>query len=140
MVGGLLCALLLCLSVVIIRDGALLNPILCRSPNQKVFPLIGPTKGLIGKLSIFYLFFLGYVFFLYKTWSGLNFGILGPNNSDSSSKTTQIVLFPGLNSSIQIKIPQHLFFSVKVFVNLFLIHLFSCFCLENVFLIFSSFF
>ena len=38
------------------------------------------------------------------TWSGRNFGVLGPENSDSSSKTTYIVLFPGLNSYIQVKI------------------------------------
>ena len=39
-----------------------------------------------------------------KTWSGLNFGLLGPENSDSSSKTTYMVLFPGSNSPIQVKI------------------------------------
>ena len=48
---------------------------------------------------------LGYVF-LRKTPSRLNNYLLGPNNSDSSSKTTYIVLFPGLNSPIQVKIPQ----------------------------------
>ena len=37
---------------------------------------------------------LGYVF-PKKTWSRLNFGVLGPENSDSSSKTTYMVLFPG---------------------------------------------
>ena len=26
-----------------------------------------------------------------KTWSGLNFGVLGPENSDSASKTTYII-------------------------------------------------
>ena len=41
---------------------------------------------------------IGYVFL--KTWSGRNFGLLGPENSDSSSKTTYIVLFPVLNSQI----------------------------------------
>ena len=44
-----------------------------------------------------------------KAWSRLNVYVLGPNNSDSSSKTTHIVLFPGLNLQIQVKIPQHLF-------------------------------
>ena len=48
-----------------------------------------------------------------KTWSGRKFGVLGPDNSDSSSKTTYIVLFPGSNSAIQVKILQILF-SVKV--------------------------
>ena len=56
-------------------------------------------------------FFLGYAF-PKKTWSGLHFDVLGPENSDSSSKTTYIVLFPGLNSSIQVKIPQLLFCSI----------------------------
>ena len=42
--------------------------------------------------------------FSQKTRSGLkNYG-LGPKISDSSSKTTHIVLFPGLNSPIQVKI------------------------------------
>ena len=40
-----------------------------------------------------------------KPWSGLNFGVLGPGNSDSSSKITYIVLSPGLNSCIQVEIP-----------------------------------
>ena len=51
--------------------------------------------------------FLG-VRFSSKTWSRLNFGVLGPENSDSSSKTTYIVLFPGFNSNIQAKIPRFL--------------------------------
>ena len=49
-------------------------------------------------------FFIGYAFSK-TTWSGLNFGLLGPENLDSSSKTTYIVLFPGLNSYIQVEIP-----------------------------------
>ena len=39
---------------------------------------------------------------------------MGPENSDSSSKTTYIVLFPGLKSTIQIKITQKLCFIVSV--------------------------
>ena len=46
-----------------------------------------------------------------KTWSGLYVGVLGPENSDSSSKTTYIVLFPGLNSYIQVKMSSNLFFN-----------------------------
>ena len=44
--------------------------------------------------------------FTKKTWSRLNFDVLGPENSDSSSKTTHIVLLPGLNSPIQVQTPQ----------------------------------
>ena len=33
---------------------------------------------------------------------------LGPKKSGSSSKTTHIVLFPGLNSPIQVNVPQQL--------------------------------
>ena len=51
-----------------------------------------------------------------KTWSRLHLGVLGPENSDSSSKTTYIVFFPGLNSPIQVLIPQ------KLFLNLFFIN------------------
>ena len=47
--------------------------------------------------------------FFKKKWSRLNFYVLGPKISDSSSKTTYIVLFPGLNSNIQVKIPQQLY-------------------------------
>ena len=52
-----------------------------------------------------------FTFFLKTTWSRLNFYVLGPENSDSSSRTTYIVLFPGSNSQIQVKIPQHSFFN-----------------------------
>ena len=53
------------------------------------------------------------MFFLTKTWSRLNFYVLGPENSDSSSKTTHIVVFPGLNSPIQVQIVQNEVCSVK---------------------------
>ena len=46
------------------------------------------------------------MFFLKKTWSRLKFYVLGPDNSDSSLKATYIVLFPGLNSPVQVKVPQ----------------------------------
>ena len=52
--------------------------------------------------------------FSLKTWSRLKNYLPGPKKSDSSSKTTHIVLFPGLNSSIQVKIPQFLFFLKKI--------------------------
>ena len=40
-----------------------------------------------------------------KTWSRLEIYLLGPNKSDASLKTTHIVLFPGLNSQIQVDFP-----------------------------------
>ena len=43
--------------------------------------------------------------FVKQTWSRLIFYVLGPENSDSPSKTTRIVSFPGLNSYFQVKIP-----------------------------------
>ena len=52
--------------------------------------------------------FIGYVFFE-KTLSRLKIYILGPKKSDSSLKTTHMVLFPGLKSQIQVKIPQNVF-------------------------------
>ena len=60
--------------------------------NKYARPL---KKGLIRKLIFFSYFCSGGRFSLKKTWSGLNFGVLGPENSDSSSKTTYMVLFPG---------------------------------------------
>ena len=45
-----------------------------------------------------------------KTWSRLKHYVLGPQHSDSWSKPTNIVLFPGLNSPIQVKIPQAVLF------------------------------
>ena len=53
--------------------------------------------------------FIGYVL-SWHTWSRLNFYILGPENSDSSSNITNIVSFPCLNSPIQVKILQSIFF------------------------------
>ena len=38
-----------------------------------------------------------------QMWSSLIVYVLGPGNSGSSSKTVHIVLFPGLNSTIQDK-------------------------------------
>ena len=52
--------------------------------------------------------FVGYAY-PKQTWSRLKVYVLGPKTLDSSSKTTYIVLFPGLNSTIQVKIPQHAF-------------------------------
>ena len=46
-----------------------------------------------------------------KTWSRLKNYLLGPKQSDSSSKTTYIVLFPGPNSKIYVKIPQKICFN-----------------------------
>ena len=60
-------------------------------------------------LHLFLPIFVGYVV-RNKTWSRLKDYVLGPKTSDSSSKTTHIVSFPGLNSPIQIKIPQTSFF------------------------------
>ena len=57
--------------------------------------------------------------FPYKSMSRLKKYVLGPEKSDFSSKTTPIVLFPGLNSQIQVNIPQHLLFNV-FFLNLFI--------------------
>ena len=68
-------------------------------------PLIGPPKGINKEIHIFFLKLSMVRFFLEK-WSGLNFYVLEPENSDSSSKNRYIVLFPGLNSTIHIKIPQ----------------------------------
>ena len=65
-----------------------------------------------SEFDYFSYFFLGYIF-LTKTWPGLNLYVLGPKTLDSSSKTIHIVLFPGLNSSIQINILQNLYLSVK---------------------------
>ena len=42
--------------------------------------------------------------------SRLNIYLLGPRKLDPSSKTTHMVLFPGLNSPIQVKIPRNIFF------------------------------
>ena len=47
-----------------------------------------------------------------EKWSRLKIYVLGANKPDSSSKTTYIVLFPGLNSPIQIKISGNLFIIV----------------------------
>ena len=44
--------------------------------------------------------------------SRLNNYLLGPKTSDSLSRTTHIVLFQGLNLTIQVKIPQQLFFKL----------------------------
>ena len=61
--------------------------------------------------------FIGYVFLILA--SGRWIWLLGPENSDSSSKTTYIVLFPGLNSSIQVNIHQFVFFQF-FFINRFI--------------------
>ena len=75
-----------------------------------------PKKGLIRKLirkfNYLFLIFLGYAF-PKKTWSGWSNYVLGPESSDSSSKTTYIVLFLGRNLPIQDKISQFFTFSVK---------------------------
>ena len=57
-----------------------------------------PQKG--SNKEILCLFFSGYVF-PQKLGLDSTFGVLGPENEDSSSTTTYIVLFPGLNSSKQ---------------------------------------
>ena len=57
--------------------------------NQLKKKLIEKLKKLIKKY-----IFIGGVF-PKKTWSRLNFGVLGPEKCDSSSKTAYMVLFPG---------------------------------------------
>ena len=69
-----------------------------------------PNKNNSFFLKKKHLFYIGYAFSK-RTWSRLINYVLGPRKSDSSSKTTCIVLFPGLNSQIQVKIPQHVFFN-----------------------------
>ena len=67
-----------------------------------------PVNGLKNnnkkEITYYFVFKFYRVRFPIKKWSRLNFGVLGPKKSDSSSKTTYIVLFPGLNSPITPKI------------------------------------
>ena len=71
--------------------------------SMAISPGGSPKKGnqeINKEKTIFFQIFIGDAF-PNKKLSGRNFGVLGPENSDSSSKTTYMDLFPGSNSSIQ---------------------------------------